>query len=231
MSLDLLGHIYTFGPIELGKFVMLLLAVSLHESAHAYVATWCGDDTPRSLGRRTLNPVSHLHPIMSVLLPAVFIFGHFPYLFGAGRPVPIQPSRMRKPDRDAALVALAGPATNLLLTILCTALLVAGLKTGVLTSLSGDTPKHWAGEWLRSGIQINLILMCFNLIPVPPLDGSRFLAYLLPGPIKRLWFSLDAVGFVILIVLLYFRIIQRIMDATYLPLWGWWKDLYGRWAA
>ena len=229
MTVDLFGHTLNIGTLEIGKVVVLLLAVSLHESAHAYVAVWRGDPTPALLGRKTLNPIPHLHWLMSVLLPAFLIFANPGFVFGAGRPVPIVPGNMKVPDRDAALVAIAGPATNLLLTLVCTALLVAGLKTGVLENQTEGSMLHHAGNWLRFGIWINLLLMFFNLIPLPPLDGSRFLAYLLPTPMKRLWYRLDAVGFVLLIVLLVTGYLQLVMNETFKPTYDWWTSLYPDW--
>lgn len=211
---------FDFSSLNIGKLVVLLLAVSLHESAHAFVADMCGDSTARDRGRVTLNPLKHLDPIMSVLLPAFLVFGPYPYIFAAGKPVPVVKERLRKPARDFALIAVAGPLTNILLALICTGLFVGFCKAG-----DGSL----VAQWLRFGILINILLAIFNMIPIPPLDGSRFLAYLLPRPIQNVWYRLDLVGFVVLIALFITGILGRILEQTFKPTWDWWTDTYGKW--
>lgn len=214
-------------PARLTDFAVLLLSISFHESAHAYVASWRGDPTPALTGRKTLNPIRHLDPIMSVLLPGFIIFTGQPWIFGAGRPVRVSPMLMKVPDRDNALVAIAGPASNALLVILTTAGLLWGLESGWATS--GDPNAGGAalaGHALRRAIFINLLLMVFNLIPVPPLDGSRLVGYLLPSSLKPLWFRLDLIGFMVLIVMLFTGVLGSIFGAVFQPLWAFWTNLY-----
>ncbi len=211
---------FDFSATNIGEFVILLLAVSLHESAHAYVADWLGDPTARRLGRVTLNPVKHLDLIMSVLIPALLVFSNSQFIFGAGRPVPVQPQRLKKPDRDFALVALAGPLSNLLQVLFFSAVYVLLRRAGVLELTDED---RLFRSWLTFGILINLLLAFFNLIPIPPLDGSRFLAYLLPKPVQPFWYSLDRFGFIILIVLFFTHVLQNVLDATYRPTYSWWN--------
>lgn len=217
--------------LKLWTLAVLVASVSLHESAHAYVAVACGDDTPIRQGRRTLNPLRHLDPFMSVILPALLLFSQYPYVFGAGRPVKVSPENMRVPDRDFALVAIAGPAMNALLVVLFTAIHVVGKHQGWSSSAdpaSGD-PAAMVGYVMREAIALNIILMVFNLIPIPPLDGSRIVAYLLPNVFKRLWYSLDAIGFVVLVVLLLTGMLNRVFLSIYVPIRNWWVTFYGAW--
>lgn len=211
---------FDFSQLNIGKFVILLLAVSLHESAHAFVANACGDSTAKQLGRVTLNPIPHLHPVMSVLLPGFIIFAGYPFIFGAGRPVPVVKENLRNPARDFALIAVAGPLTNVALVLLSTVLFVLFAKAG---------SDSLVAQLLRFGILINLLLAIFNMIPIPPLDGSRFVAYLLPRPVQNVWYRLDAIGFLILIVFFFTGVLGKILDQTFRPAWSWWTDTYGKW--
>ena len=211
---------FEFTTVNFGRFAVLLLAVSLHESAHAFVATWCGDRTAKERGRVTLNPLKHLDPVMSVILPAFLLFSSLPYVFGAGKPVPVVKENLRKPARDFALIAIAGPLTNVLLALVFTGLFVKFGRAGGADLTS---------EVLRFGMRINILLAIFNMIPIPPLDGSRFVAYLLPGPLQQLWYRLDLIGFLILIVLLVTGVIQKILEKTYAPAWAWWNTKCGEW--
>ena len=216
---------FEFSQRTIGKLVVLLLAISLHESAHAFVAYWLGDRTGKERGRVTLNPLPHLHPIMSVLLPAYLILGNLPYIFGAGRPVPVSIENLKKPGRDFALIALAGPATNILLALLISGVWIY-LIGGDQPILKNDAPALY---WLRFGVMINILLACFNLIPIPPLDGSRLLAFFLPGPLRRAFYALDAVGFLLLLALMFTGALNTILMNTYYPLFNWWYDLCLSW--
>lgn len=211
--------------------VVLILSIALHESAHAYVAVWRGDPTPALMGRKTLNPLRHLDPIMSVLLPAFVVFSGVPYLFGAGKPVRVSPLLMKVPDRDNALVALAGPAMNALLVVIITGVYLLLQHYGLAQSghAADSSRPAMVAHIMREGIALNLILMIFNLIPIPPLDGSRLVAYLLPSGLKPLWYRLDVVGFLVLIVLFMTDRLQPIFENVYVPMRNWWSDLYTRW--
>ena len=164
--------------------VPVLLAVTLHEAAHGWVAWRLGDDTARKLGRVTFNPLRHIHPVGTLALPALLLFATGGAMaFGYARPVPVNFGRLGSPRRDMVLVAIAGPATNLALAF-ASALLVHAL---VLVP-------DWAHAWVRGNLEIsiwlNLILCMFNMLPVPPLDGGRVAVGLLPDrlaiPLARL---------------------------------------------
>lgn len=179
--------------------VPALLAIILHEVAHGYIAERFGDPTARLLGRLTMNPFKHLDPIGTI---AIFIFG-----FGWARPVPVNPGNFRRPRRDMIWVALAGPATNLLLAVL-SALLLRGLGMLDQSSLGGSqvyvqfiTPvKMMAGF----SLYINVLLGVFNLIPLPPLDGGRILTGILPERQATLVSKLEPFGFVLILFLVFF---------------------------
>lgn len=158
-------------------FIILIFSVILHEVAHGYMANWLGDPTARLAGRLTLNPLPHIDPIGSVLLPGLLLLGqsftHFPLLIGYAKPVPINPHYLTG-KYDEALTAFAGPGTNILLA------LIFGLA---IRFMGGpETPLIDAFAVI---VYINMLLALFNLIPIPPLDGSRVLAPLLPGPFGR----------------------------------------------
>ena len=157
----------------------VLLAVTLHEVAHGLVADRLGDDTARRAGRVTLNPIKHIDLVGTILLPGLLLALGAPFLFGFAKPVPVNFSRLRRPRRDGILVALAGPAANIVLA--CLGMLLLNLVRGPSDSL---------GLWLYDNavnlILINVWLAAFNLLPVPPLDGGRVLLGLLPAPFAAL---------------------------------------------
>lgn len=210
-------------PYNVGKLVILVLSVSLHESAHAYTADRLGDPTARQLGRVTLNPLAHLDLVMSVLLPALLIFSNAPFIFGAGKPVPVQRYHLRNPARDFALIAVAGPLSNVVLSLMFTGLMVVSIQTGLMEAASTS---HL---WLVFGVWINLVLAFFNMIPVPPLDGSRLLAYVLPASIRPSFYALDRIGFLLLLVLIFTNVLQRVMAVTFEPVYAWWYHAYHQW--
>jgi Zn-dependent protease len=158
----------------------LLVSLVLHELAHALVATWLGDPTPREEGRLTLNPLRHLDPLGTAMF-AITAFVS-PFIFGWAKPVMVQPRYFRRRQVDMALVAAAGPATNFLIALACVGYLVHGDPTGRAFDVA-----------LRAW-EINLVLGIFNLIPIPPLDGSRIVGALLPRDLYARWAQLDQVG-------------------------------------
>jgi Zn-dependent protease len=158
----------------------LLVSLVLHELAHALVATWLGDPTPQEEGRLTLNPLRHLDPLGTAMF-AITAFVS-PFIFGWAKPVMVQPRYFRRPQVDMALVAAAGPATNFLIALACVGYLVHGDPTGRAFDVA-----------LRAW-EINLVLGIFNLIPIPPLDGSRIVGALLPRDLYARWAQLDQVG-------------------------------------
>jgi Zn-dependent protease len=156
--------------------VVALVAITFHEAAHAYVASACGDDTAKKLGRVTLNPLRHIDLLGTVLIPAVLYAIHAPFLFGWAKPVPVHWGHLRHARRDMMMVAAAGPAANFLLAVLC------GLIGAALAEFSIITPV-WLTDALAAAVWLNLLLAVFNLIPIPPLDGSKVLAGMLPTPL------------------------------------------------
>ena len=175
----------------------LLLAITLHEVAHGWAALLCGDATAKAQGRLSLNPLRHIDPIGTVLVPALMaLLGGF--IFGWAKPVPVNYGRLRQPKRDMALVALAGPLSNLLMA------LGWALAALVGQALHGGLP--WLGVPLLAmgvvGVSVNVMLGVLNLVPIPPLDGSRVLAGVLPNRAGQLMAQIEPYGLIILVVLL-----------------------------
>lgn len=170
----------------------LILAISIHEAMHAFTAHWLGDPTAADEGRITLNPLAHIDLFATILLPVLLLaFGLPPIL--AAKPVPFNPDRVKFDEFGAALVGLAGPATNLVLAI---------LSAGLLNVLSPDY-----GTLLRDGLlifmQLNVALFVFNMLPIPPLDGSRLLYALAPEPLQRVMLQIEQFGLAGIIVILF----------------------------
>ncbi len=184
---------------------MLLFAVVAHEFAHGWAALKQGDDTAYKLGRLTLNPVPHIDPVMTLLMPALLWFGtNGQFTFGAARPVPIVPRNFRNYRRGDLIVSSAGVVTNAMLAIACTVLyMILGLLHGAVGDL-GTTTFAAAQRMLVFGIQLNLVLAVFNLIPIPPLDGSRILYHFLPPAMGAKYRSLDRFGILLVMALLWF---------------------------
>ncbi|MFO1059222.1 MAG: site-2 protease family protein [Dongiaceae bacterium] len=178
-----------------------LLAITCHEAAHGIVAYWLGDDTAYRQGRVTLNPVRHIDPFGSILMPLMLYFAaQGSMLFGYAKPVPINASRMRHPRRDMVLVALAGPGMNLLLATISAAL---GFAEPWIPSLAHD----WVGGALWWSLHFNLVIALFNLLPVPPLDGSHLVVSVLPRSLAIRYSKLGRYG--ILVVLLVFFVLPQ----------------------
>ncbi len=172
--------------------IPVLVAITLHEAAHAYVAWKLGDDTAYELGRVTFNPFRHIDPFGTILLPALLIFVGSPFLFGYAKPVPVNFCRLRHPRLDMVWVAAAGPAMNLALA----------LAAGLLLHLEQFLPtgaSDWYGRTLEAAIFFNLLLAVFNMFPLPPLDGGRIAVGLLPHSLARPLARLERFGFFILI--------------------------------
>lgn len=153
--------------------VVSIIAITFHEAAHGWVAYKRGDDTAKRLGRVTFNPIAHIDTFGTLILPLLMKLSGLPFIFGWAKPVPVNFARLKNPRIDSVLVALAGPGINLVLAVLC----VAGLRW-----VAGmDEPPQLAVELLFFGVILNLVFAIFNLLPIPPLDGSRVLAAVLPA--------------------------------------------------
>jgi Zn-dependent protease len=175
--------------------VPVIFAITVHEVSHGWVAKQLGDDTADRQGRLTLNPIKHIDPIGTLLVPGLMLFlGGF--LFGWARPVPVDWRRLRHPRRDMALVAAAGPGANLLMLILWGLALAAGSELG---RSSPGAALIYMGE---AGIIINTVLMVLNLFPIPPLDGSCVVTSLLPRNLAILYNRLEPIGLIIILLLL-----------------------------
>lgn len=169
-----------------------ILAITTHEAAHGYVALWRGDPTAKEAGRLTLNPINHIDPVGTILLPGLLIATHAPFLFGWAKPVPVHFGRLRNPRRDMVLVAGAGPGINIVLALVSALLLHA-------TVSAPDPSREWFQSMLITSIQFNVILAIFNMIPLPPLDGGRVAVGLLPLPAARALAGLEKYGMFILL--------------------------------
>jgi Zn-dependent protease len=186
--LDFPGTIYTAST----WIVPILIAITFHEAAHAYAAWKLGDDTAQRLGRVTFNPLKHVDPFGTILIPALLFLTNAPFLFGWAKPVPVAFGRLSHPRRDMALVALAGPLTNLALAFISAVL----LRTAPLLP---ETISPWLVRTLYQSILLNLILAIFNMLPIPPLDGGRVVTSILPKALARQFAKLERYGFVILL--------------------------------
>jgi Zn-dependent protease len=171
-------------------FGILIFSAMVHEVMHGVVAEYFGDDTAKREGRITLNPISHIDLFGSVLLPLTLLFVNSPVIFGSAKPVPVNFNNLRDPKRDMALVSLAGPLSNFLLAIL----FVVVIKLGLANEVSHPI--------LIQAIKLNLVLGTFNLIPIPPLDGSKILASFAPDRFMYWILSMEQYGFFIILLFL-----------------------------
>ncbi|ALP53409.1 hypothetical protein Tel_09750 [Candidatus Tenderia electrophaga] len=197
----------------------VLFAITVHEVSHGWVARRLGDPTAEMMGRLTLNPLKHIDPIGTVLVPLIFVLLPGNFIFGWAKPVPVTWQNLRNPKRDMALVALAGPSSNLLMAIGWGVVAKLGYLLADQVPFLG-LPMIYMGS---AGILINIILMVLNLLPLPPLDGGRVLAGLLPGPLAYKYSRIEPYGIVILLVLLFtgllggllWPVVQGVMQLLY----------------
>jgi Zn-dependent protease len=184
-------------------FGCLVVAIILHEISHGVVALWFGDDTAKRAGRLTLNPIPHIDPFGSLILPAMGAITGLP-IIGFAKPVPVNPARLRHPRRDMLFVSLAGPFTNFLLmaaAALVTRSLLRG--NGFLGSGIGSDSPDLAVQIFFAFAVVNLFLGLFNLLPIPPLDGSALVERVLPDRALPSWYRFRPYGFLVLVVLVF----------------------------
>jgi Zn-dependent protease len=181
--------------------IPLVIAITFHEAAHGFVAHRLGDDTAWQLGRVSFNPLKHIDPFGTLLLPAFLLLSHSPFLFGYAKPVPVNFRRLKNPRIDMVWVALAGPATNIVLALAA----AAGFH---LLGFAPAGSAQWIFDNLKNALVINVVLAIFNMMPIPPLDGGRVAVGLLPNalaiPLSRLepYGMLILIGFLIILPLL-----------------------------
>ncbi len=174
----------------------VLLAITLHEAAHGFVAWKLGDDTAKVMGRVTFNPLKHVDKFGTILLPALLLLMRAPFLFGWAKPVPVDFHRLRNPKRDMVWVAAAGPGTNLALAFVSALLIHIAL-------LTDDPLRGWLIANLANSVLINLVLAVFNLLPLPPLDGGRIAVGLLPRPYALALARVEKYGLFLIIGILF----------------------------
>ena len=181
----------------------VLFAITVHEAAHGYAARHFGDNTAYMLGRITLNPIKHIDPIGTILMPIMLYFATSgAFLFGYAKPVPVNFGHLRNPKRDMVWVALAGPASNFVQAIFWAVVMITLVGTGV--------EERFFLEMARAGVLVNLVMWAFNLFPVPPLDGGRILVGLLPWKQAQMVSRLEPYGFFIVMGLVIFGVVGTI---------------------
>lgn len=177
--------------------VPILFAITIHETAHGWVAAKLGDKTAWMMGRLTLNPIKHIDPIGTIVVPAI-LFYTSGFIFGWAKPVPINYNALRSPKQDMLWVAIAGPASNFIMAFFWLLLLIT-INTGFFANMA------------QFGIYINLLLAVLNLLPLPPLDGGRVMSALLPNKLARQYDQLEPYGLFILLALLVFGVFQNLI--------------------
>ncbi len=201
----------------------VIFAITVHEVAHGWVAKQFGDHTASDLGRLTLNPVKHIDPIGTIVLPALLLISFTGYIFGWAKPVPVDTRYFRKPRQMMAIVALAGPVSNILMAVGWALV----MRVGTMVYSSSETvalPLIYTGV---AGISINLVLALINLIPIPPLDGGRIVVGLLPEKWAFYFAQLERFGFIILIALLFSGALNTLLGYPLFIVQKWFFTLGG----
>lgn len=197
------------GEINIGYIlvvlVVILFSMTLHEAMHGFMAYWLGDNTAKAQGRLTLNPIKHIDPFLTIILPVILAISGGP-IFGGAKPVPFNPAQVKYGEWGAALVALAGPLTNLLISFV-----IFGVW-----SIAGHPHQGLVGTVFTAGITVNLGFFVFNMIPIPPLDGSRVIYALAPDIVRRGMEAIERFGIILVfaIVLLAGPLLAQYMIAA-----------------
>jgi Zn-dependent protease len=178
----------------------ILFAITLHEASHAYAAKYFGDSTAYAQGRMSLNPVKHIDPIGTLLIPIALYVAGSPFLFGYAKPVPVEFGNLRNPKRDMAWVALAGPAANLVMALMW--------MTFAVMLNAWQTDEQFFLRMAKAGIVTNLVIFAFNLFPIPPLDGGRILTSMLPHRYSYKFAQLEPYGFFIVLALMFLKVLH-----------------------
>ena len=202
--------------------IPILFAIIIHEVAHGWVASKLGDPTAKMLGRLTLNPIKHIDLVGTIIVPGILLFlGGF--IFGWAKPVPITWQNLKNPKRDTALVAIAGPASNFLMAFFWAFI----TKWGYALQFSSPKLATILVMMGGMGIMINIVLMLLNLIPIPPLDGSRVVSSFLPGPLAYQYNKIESYGFIILIALLATGVLNKILAPAIAIVAEWITGIFG----
>ncbi len=167
----------------------LIIAMAFHEATHAFTSHWLGDTTASDLGRLTLNPLKHIDLVTTILLPIILIAAGLPPILAA-KPVPFNPAHVKYDEFGAALIGISGPVSNLLMAVIASGVIRLTGTTGVI------------GEFLIIFVILNVLLFVFNMLPIPPLDGSRLLYAVAPEPLKEVMYAIERAGFIVLIMIL-----------------------------
>ena len=189
--------------------IVILLSMTIHEAMHAFMGYVLGDNTAKEEGRLTLNPIRHIDPVMTILLPLIMVILHAP-VFGGAKPVPFNPNRVRFGDWGAALVALSGPITNLVIAFIAFGF---GVFSGVINNAGAVRPTIF-GLIISTAVSVNLGFFVFNMLPIPPLDGSRILYAVAPDGIRGVMQKIEQNGvlLVMIIVVLFSDVIGQVMS-------------------
>ena len=189
--------------------IVILLSMTIHEAMHAFMGYVLGDNTAKEEGRLTLNPIRHIDPVMTILLPLIMVVLHAP-VFGGAKPVPFNPNRVRFGDWGAALVALSGPITNLVIAFIAFGV---GVFSGVINNAGSVQPTIF-GLIISTAVSVNLGFFVFNMLPIPPLDGSRILYAVAPNSVRSVMQKIEQNGvlLVMIIVVLFSDVIGQVMS-------------------
>jgi len=189
--------------------IPLLFAISLHEVAHGWVASFFGDQTARLAGRLSLNPLKHIDPVGTIVAPLMtMVISNFGFVFGWAKPVPVDERNMRKPMRDMAIVALAGPAANLLMAFGWGVIAKLGIWVDAMGNDWFGVPLIYMGS---AGLMINVVLGVLNLIPLPPLDGAKILSGILPKRAAHYFHLMEPYGLLILLFMMFTGVLSFIL--------------------